>query len=221
VEVTSVIVVSGGGPVPPGVAARLPAGAGVAVVAADSGVDTALALGLQVDLVVGDLDSVSAAGLEAAVAAGAEVERFPVDKDATDLALALDAAARLLGGAGPVVVVGGGGGRLDHLLAGALALADPAHAGLRLTAHLGDATVHVVHGGVTAELDAPAGTLLSILPVGGPAGGVTALGVAWPLAGATLAPGTTWGVSNVVTEPPAVVSVATGTALVVLPGGEP
>lgn len=206
---------------PAAVAARLPAGPGVAVVAADSGVDTALALGLRVDLVVGDLDSVSAGGLDAAVAAGAVVEQHPTDKDATDLALALDAAARLLGGAGDVVVVGGGGGRFDHLLAGTLALADPARAALRITALVGDAVVHVVHGGGAAHVDAPVGALVTIVPAGGPAGGVTTRGLAWPLDHATLAPGTTWGVSNLVTEPPAAVSVATGTVLVVLPGGEP
>ena len=215
---TAVVVVSGGGPVPRRVTDRLPTG--VPVVAADSGVDTALRLGLAVDLVVGDLDSVTAAGLAAAVDAGAAVERHPADKDATDLALALDAAAHLLGGSGDVVVVGGGGGRFDHLLAGVLALADPARAALRITAHLGTATVHVVHGGREVELDAPVGDLVSILPVGGPATGVRTRGLSWPLEGATLDPGTTWGVSNVVAAAPAAVAIETGTALVVLPGEE-
>ncbi|MBA2282572.1 MAG: thiamine diphosphokinase, partial [Acidimicrobiia bacterium] len=121
--VGSVVVVSGGGPVPAGVVEHLPPGA--RVVAADGGTDVALALGLGIDLVVGDLDSVSPEGLDAARAGGATIERHPEDKDATDLALALDAAARMLEGRGDVAVVGAGGGRFDHLLAGVLALADP------------------------------------------------------------------------------------------------
>ena len=62
------------------------------VVAADSGVGHALALGLTVDLVIGDLDSAVPDDVARAAAAGARVHRFPADKDATDLELALDAA---------------------------------------------------------------------------------------------------------------------------------
>nr|MBA2283263.1 hypothetical protein [Acidimicrobiia bacterium] len=100
-----------------------------------------------------------------------------------------------------------------------LALADPARAALRITAFLGEATVHVVHGGNEVRLDQPAGAAVSIVPVGGPALGVTTAGLAWPLTDAILPPGTTRGVSNLITEPPATISVAGGTALVVLPGG--
>jgi hypothetical protein len=85
------------------------------VVAADSGLDHALALGLHVDVVVGDLDSASAEGQAAARAAGSEFETHPTDKDATDLELALLSARDR--GARRVTVVGGGGGRHDHLLA--------------------------------------------------------------------------------------------------------
>ena len=49
-------------------------------------------LGLTVDLLVGDLDSVSATGLAAAEAAGTAVERHPPAKDATDTELAIAAA---------------------------------------------------------------------------------------------------------------------------------
>ena len=59
------------------------------MIAADSGLDHATALGFAVDLVVGDLDSADPAAVDAAVAAGAAVERHPEAKDATDLELAL------------------------------------------------------------------------------------------------------------------------------------
>ncbi len=65
------------------------------MVAADSGLDLARLLGVPVDLVVGDFDSADPAGVAAAVAAGSRLERHPVDKDATDLELALDAVLRL------------------------------------------------------------------------------------------------------------------------------
>ena len=62
-------------------------------------------------------------------APGADVERHPADKDATDLELALRR-ARATRGAQRIVVVGGGGGRLDHFLANALLLARRRLAGL-------------------------------------------------------------------------------------------
>jgi len=215
----AVVVVAGGGLPSPGSVALLPPGA--LVVAADSGVDTALALGLGIDVVVGDLDSVTAEGLAAAEAAGARIVRHPVAKDDTDLALALGEAVTLLGGTGEVVVLGGHGGRLDHLLAGILALADDAWAGLRLRAHLGPATVHVVHGPGERDLGGAVGDLLTLIPAGGVAEGVRTSGLRYPLRDEALAPASTRGVSNVIESLPATVALRAGVLLAVLPGDEP
>ena len=212
-----VVVVAGGGP-PIVAAGALPAGA--PVVAADSGVDTALALGLRIHVVVGDLDSVTPVGLAAAEASGARVERHPAAKDATDLALAIATAIDLLGEAGEVVVLGGAGGRLDHLLAGALALADPSWAGIAIRAHLGPATVHVLHGPTERDLGGAVGDLVTLVPVGGNAVGVRTGGLAYPLRAEDLPPGTTRGVSNVIEALPATVALAAGSLLAVLPGPE-
>ncbi len=57
----TVIVVAGGGDPAGPVPSPLPEGA--TVIAADGGVDRALALGLHVDMAVGDFDSVTEAGL--------------------------------------------------------------------------------------------------------------------------------------------------------------
>jgi thiamine pyrophosphokinase len=214
-----VIVVSGGGPASATVRARLPEGA--TVVAADSGVDTALALGLHVDIAVGDFDSVSSTGLGTVEAAGARVIRHPEGKDATDLVLALDIAARLLGDEpGAIVVVGAAAGRLDHLVAGILALAAPALARHSVRAHLGAATVHVVHGPGAVVLDAPRRATVTLLPVGGTAHDVRTEGLLYPLRGEPLDAGTTRGVSNVVDASGARVEVGEGTLLVVVPGDE-
>ena len=109
----TIVVITGGDPVTVDERARVPADA--LVIAADSGIEHAQALGLRVDVAVGDFDSVSADALHRAEAQGAVLERHPAAKDATDLELALDAAVRR--GAGRIVVLGGHGGRVDHLLA--------------------------------------------------------------------------------------------------------
>ena len=207
-----VVAVAGGDPVPPHVAARLPAGA--FVIAADSGLGVATALGVDVDLVVGDLDSVDLTALERARAAGVEVRQFPSDKDRTDLALALDAGVEA--GADRIVVVGGHGGRLDHLLANALLLASPEYADVEVLAHMGEATIHVVRD-ATALSGSP-GELVTLLPAHGPAHGVTTDGLLYPLAGETLTAGSSRGVSNELAAREATVRLRDGVLLVIQPG---
>jgi thiamine pyrophosphokinase len=214
----AVVVVVGGGLPAPRLLAHVPTG--VPIVAADSGLDSALALGMRADVVVGDLDSVTPGALAIAEAAGARVARHPVDKDETDLALALHEAEDLLGGRGQVVVVGGVEGRLDHLLAGVLALADTRWAALEVRAVVGDALVHVLHGPAERELDGgERGDLVSLLPAGGPANGVRTRGLRFPLVGEVLHAGTTRGVSNVVDDPPAAVALDEGALLAIIEGG--
>lgn len=211
------VVVVAGGERAPATAPSLPADA--VVVAADSGVDYALALGLPIDVAIGDFDSVSTAGLERARAAGARIDAHPAAKDMTDLELALDEARRL--DATDLIVLGVGGGRLDHLLANLLVLASPQFAPCRVTAYAGAARVHVVRGGeLAAVLEGAAGELVTVLPVGGPALGITTTGLEYPLHHEDLAAGTSRGVSNVVVSHPVTVGLDEGTVLVVFPGEE-
>ena len=208
---STVVVVAGGDAVPAELVASLPAGA--FVIAADSGIDHAAALGWSVDLAIGDFDSVSAAGLTAVTEAGARVERHPPAKDATDLELALDAA--LARGPDEIVVVGGHGGRLDHLLAGLLLLTRDAYADVTVRAVTGHARVHVVRS--TVALTGAIGDVVTLVAAGGPAHGVTTEGLRYPLVGETLTPGSTRGVSNELTAPVASVSLTAGVLLAILP----
>jgi thiamine pyrophosphokinase len=205
------IVFAGGDRPPPAVLHGLDAAD--VVIAADSGLDHALALGCGVDVVVGDLDSVTPDALARARAAGARVEQHPAEKDATDLELALGVARAH--GVDRVVVIGGGGGRVDHFLANALALTAPEIATLRVEARFGDADAVVIR--TTATLEGAPGDIVSLLAVGGPALGVESEGLRYPLRGEALHPGSTRGVSNELLGTEARVSVAGGTLLAVLP----
>jgi len=207
--VKTVIVVSAGEGPPVEVA-------GDVVVAADGGLERALAIGLRPDVVVGDLDSVDATRLSEAERDGVEVVRYPAAKDATDLELALDHARGL--GAGRVVVVASGGGRLDHLLASCLGLAAPALGETIVDAHVGDALVHVVRG--TRRLRGVVGETLTLLAVNGDAQGVRTSGLLYPLAGETLEAGSSRGVSNVLTSEEVEIAVERGVVLAIRPGAE-
>ena len=187
------------------------------VIGADSGVDFAHALGLRVDVAIGDFDSISSEGLQRAEMEGARIERHPSEKDQTDLELALGEALRL--GATDLLVLGVGGGRLDHLLANALLLASPDYRRCRIQGIAGPARVHVVHGGApSTELTGEVGELVTLLAVGGPATGITTTGLTYALHGESLPAGTSRGVSNVVESTPATVELEDGVLLAVLPG---
>ncbi|MEO7555807.1 MAG: thiamine diphosphokinase [Acidimicrobiales bacterium] len=211
------IVVASGARLPAAVRAALPANADV--VAAEGGVDAALALGLAVDLAIGDFDSVTDEGLARAVAAGALVERYPVDKDATDLELAIDAAVAR--GARDVVVLASGGGRFDHLLAATGVLTRPSLAGVRVRAWFGDSCLVVITPDAPAVLHGELGDLVTLLACNGAALGVRTDGLAYPLDGEDLLAGSSRGVSNVLSAPVAHVTITGGTLLAVLPGHPP
>jgi thiamine pyrophosphokinase len=183
------------------------------VIAADSGLDRAVALGLDVGVVVGDLDSVSEHALEAAEAAGARIERHPAAKDAIDLELALDTARRL--GAKRVVVVGGDGGRLDLFTGNLLLLASPAYTDLDIEAIVGTARVYVVRDEIVVA--GRPGQLLSLLPVHGSAIGVTTEGLRFPLKREDLPAGTSRGCSNEFEAEVARVTLEEGVLLCILP----
>jgi thiamine pyrophosphokinase len=205
--VTTVVVLSGGpGPLH---VADLPVGA--PVIAADGGAEVARMLGLRVDLVVGDMDSVSVETL-----AGIErVERHAVMKDATDLELALGAALRFE--PERILVLGSGGGRLDHLFGGLLLLAADAYAAVRIDAQFGVAAVHVVRD--ERILHGQPGELISLLAVHGPASAVVTEGLVYPLRSETLEPGSSRGVSNVFSAPQARIALEAGVLLAVRPTG--
>ncbi len=179
------------------------------VVAADSGADVALGLGLAPDVIVGDFDSVTPAGL----AAAAEQRRFPTDKDATDLALALSEARHR--GATSISVVGGGGGRLDHFLGNVAVLASEDTAGAQVDALMGPARLWVVRRSRT--IGGAVGQVVTLLAHGGPATGVRTTGLRWALAGETLDAGSSRGVSNEFTSAEATVTLESGVIMAIRP----
>jgi len=202
-----VVVTSGEGPTvePP---------AGATVIAADGGLERALALGLRVDVAIGDFDSAPAGLVEAVEREGARIVRHPARKDATDLELALDEAVGL--GATSIVVLGSDGGRLDHLTAGLLLLASGPYRSVAVDAVLGETRIAVIHDSRT--LTGTVGDLVSLLPVHGPAVAVTTTGLEYPLRGERLDPGTTRGISNVFAAATATVTLEQGTLLAIRPG---
>ncbi len=203
-----IVVVAGGAPV------SLDVGAleGATVVAADSGVALARSMGLDVDVAVGDFDSLTPDLVERLDEIAAVVHRHPVDKSATDLELALAVAVE--SAPARVLVVGLEGGRPDHALANLLVAAAHRYATLDVELALGLGSAWVVRTDLVGRW--PIGTTLSIIPVHG-AAIVSVEGVRWPLDRSTLEAGTTRGVSNQTTADTSTVTVHDGVAICIVP----
>jgi thiamine pyrophosphokinase len=117
-----------------------------------------------------------------------------------------------------ITVVGGAGGRLEHLLANVALLASPRFADLEIDARSGDAYLAVVQGGRPARaIVGRPGSLVTLLPMGGDASGITTSGLQYPLDDATLRPGTSRGVSNVLVGAEGSVVLERGTLLSIQP----
>ena len=187
------------------------------VIAADGGLSLAAPLGLRVDLVIGDMDSVDEDDLEQARRSGTRVERHPAEKSITDLGLALDAA--IAGGATDITIVGGSGGRLDHLIANAMLIGSERYSTVAIRWLTGAESVMVAGPGRTAEIAGEAGNVVSLIPVGGAAQGITTTGLRWPLNGGGLAPGSTRGISNEMIGAEAAIEVDDCVLLIVHEGG--
>lgn len=206
-----VVVFAGGEALSPYADALLPNNA--IVVAADSGYAHAQALGRTVDLLVGDFDSIEPAMLAQAEADGVSIARYPANKDASDLELALDHAYRLRPAS--IVVAGGSGGRFDHLIGNLVVIASPAYARARLTGLFDEALVTVIHNSVA--LAGEPGMTVTLLALFGDAVGVRTSGLRYPLQAETLPAGSSRGVSNEFVHAHAVVSLERGSLVAIQP----
>lgn len=181
------------------------------VIAADSGIDHALRAGFSIDIAVGDFDSVSIEGLEAAKKSEAVISQHPPNKNATDFELALECAVD--SGAAQITVVAIDGGRLDHQLANLLALADPKLKSARLRAFTETETITVIHD--SATLNGKPGTLVSLLPIGGDVENIVTAGLTYPLNGETLKATSSRGISNIFNSDVATVTITSGALLAI------
>lgn len=152
------------------------------LVAADSGLDQALAAGAMPEAVIGDMDSVTAAGLEQL-----EVEfahRIP-EQESTDF----DKALRHI--SAPVVVaLGFSGGRLDHQLAALHTLLSHPH---RPCVLVGETEISFI-AQPSMTLPTDMGDVVSLFPLVRVTG--RSVGLEWPIEGIAFDPANKIGTSN-------------------------
>jgi thiamine pyrophosphokinase len=202
----------GGGPVNIGQFAQELAQKPDLLIAADYGGFYCEQLGIIPQVLMGDFDSLSAPLVDKLMNAGARVVRYPVQKDETDMELALDLA--MVEGSSRIHILGGLGLRLDHTLS---------NIGLFLKALPQKAEVHLLDEAhdITAidhriVLTRRAGWAVSLIPLTVKVSGISTSGLLYPLDNASLYLEKSRGIHNQFTAGTAIVEVAEGVLLVIL-----
>ena len=157
------------------------------VIAADGGYDSLTKAGIRCDLLIGDLDSITA------VPAGVKIIRYPVKKDETDMMLAYLEGARR--GYTDFEIHGATGGRQDHTFANyclLLYMSERGHRGSILCDT--GATLLLKNGSI--EVAGECGNHFSAFAFGGEAVDVTIRGLEYECEGVTLTPEFPLAVSN-------------------------
>jgi thiamine pyrophosphokinase len=181
----------------------------LAVIAADGGLSHLVELGYQPDVIIGDLDSLepqAKAWLESDETA---VYVYPRDKDETDLELALLHAVAHY--EDDIHIIGAIGGRLDQTLGNIMLLAHPALAGRRVELITEYQRAWLVTS--STEITGEVGDTVSLVPAGGDVLVTETTGLRWPLDNETLSVGPARGLSNIMVEPLATVSISSGKLL--------
>ena len=181
------------------------------LVCVDGGLRHLKILGLTPHLLIGDLDSISAAEVLDLEQAHVRIQRYPVDKDETDLELALLVA--LKEGYRTLLVVAALGGRLDQTLGNLFLLTLPALSGCDIRLEDGVEEAFIIR--TRAIILGLPGDVVSLLPLAGNVTGVVTTGLRYPLHGETLLFERTRGISNVLLENQAVIEVGSGVLLAI------
>lgn len=178
------------------------------LVAVDGGARHCRALGVVPGILVGDMDSADPLDMERFAGQGTRLIRYPRRKDKTDLALGLELA--LARQAGKIIVFGALGHRWDMSLANLMLLTDPAFTHVRLSLIDGGTRVSLLRGGAGLTILGRPGDTVSLIPVGGPARGVTLEGFDYPLDRHTIGEASTLGISNTLVGDRGVIRLESG-----------
>ncbi|MDR3540878.1 MAG: thiamine diphosphokinase [Desulfosporosinus sp.] len=186
------------------------------LICADGGANYAALSGYLPNLLIGDLDSILPENLKQCANAGCVIERYPSEKDETDLELALCRAVEqaCFAGQTDIWLYGASGKRIDHFLGNLALMLAYARKGYRIRLVDPEHEMWILQG--REEIRGSFGQKLSLIALSEKAI-VTTEGLRYPLQQGVLFQESPRGVSNVFLGAEAVIQVHEGWVLVVLP----
>ncbi len=181
------------------------------IICCDGGARHLQYLGIKPDIIIGDMDSIDPASLASYSTSGINIIKYPATKDFTDTELALDYALSLK--PEKIFIWGALGGRIDHTLANVFLLGKGQEKGIRtyLVDEYGEAFVLDKETAFINET----GKTVSLFALSPEVTGITLSGFLYPLKEGTLIMGESRGISNIINEDRAGISVKNGKLLVI------
>ncbi len=191
------------------------------VICADSGLNAAYKLGVKVDCIMGDFDSVSSDIVElyrndrVEASKGVKFVKFPPKKDLTDTDIVLEYVISL--NPDEIVILGATGGRMDHFLANVNILMKPLRNGIKSYIIDKYNKIYLIDSEETIERKNLWGKYISFQPLTEKVKNVWLKGFKYTLAGKELTIGESLTISNEMadSESEAVVSFDSGVLIVI------
>jgi len=181
------------------------------IICCDGGARHFQYLGIKPDVIIGDMDSIDPASLASYSNQKIKIIKHSAKKDFTDTELALDYALSLKPEA--IFIWGALGGRIDHTLANVFLLCKGQEKGIRIYM-VDEYSEAFVLDKETSIID-EAGKTVSLIALSPEVTGITLSGFLYPLKKETLIMGESRGISNVINDACASISVRQGKLLVI------
>jgi thiamine pyrophosphokinase len=188
------------------------AGSASMIIAADRGAGYCLNAGIIPDMVVGDMDSLTAEVQDELISKKVEIRRYDCRKDMTDTQIAVDAAMEKK--ADEIEILGGIGSRFDHSLANVHLLLRAMKQGVEAKIITGLHEIFLIKG--KAFIMNEAGAIISFLPLGHHAKGITFKGFEYEADRIDMDMSFPLGVSNVICSDSAEVIVTDGILIAII-----
>lgn len=180
------------------------------ILSADGGTDYCIQIGIVPDLVLGDLDSISAKTMKILEKENVPINIFPVKKDKTDSQLSIEYLMDI--GAREITIVGAIGSRMDHSLANILLLKTIKDKGINGKIVDNNNTILIVDDELI--LDRQEGYFVSIIPIQIEGAMVSLRGFEYNLSKVRIDFASTHGVSNIIKDTKGYIKVHEGECLV-------
>ena len=181
------------------------------ILCADGGINHLMQINIIPDLLVGDLDSVSQAGMEYIKNNNIPVEKFPAMKDETDTDLGINYLIHK--NYKEITIVGGIGSRIDHTIGNIFLLRRLNINGIKGCIINENNIIHLVEKDI--KIFRKEEYFISVLPISLNGIEITTSGFLYPLSKEHIDFGSTRGISNELNEDIGTITIHKGEALVI------
>lgn len=161
--------------------------------------------------IIGDLDSSIPQIIQFFETKDVIFKKFNRKKDETDMELCIDFAISL--GTSQIIILGGIGTRLDHTLTNINLLIKAENSNVKATIIDDNNEINIISSSI--QINGKKGDLISLIPISTTVNGISTSGLEYPLTNATMTIGKSLGVSNVLEDIKANISIKDGYLLVI------